>query len=779
MAEVIDEIIGKEAFAQIERLESGLKGLVDTFIKSSNAAKLLEAALLKESTVKGVNDAIKQQKTQLSELEKYQKQMESQILKLAFAERELGKQRAKNAVELEQQNAVNKTAAREQLAAEGSINQMSASLVKMRREYDALSKTMRESPLGAELVKRIQATDAALKAMDGNTGRFQRNVGDYKNQLFGLTQVFRELPGFTYSAQTGILGLSNNLPILAENFKTVAAATNEVTGKVNGTVGAMKIFASSILSFGNIFAIAIGLFTIFSKEIFAFFQNTEKAKNMVDQLTESFARLDKEIAFNNQHLDKQAKLQLAAAKARGASETEINQIEQSNLQKRLELYDDEISKQIEVGAGYQRVLNLKKAGSSAITESLEDLQKVVDESESKLQSLQNARADIAIDLQIAKYKVPKPQVEVAKRDNIGKGTKEDRKKEIEDYEHDLYQLDQDIQQMNEKTDKETIERVHKRLEEIKRLNAQYAKDELDLIKENLEAQQRDWDNYDKEREDALRKQLALYNQLGDIAQAVTGAISAVSDILYQKEISQIDERDKKLEDSYDQEKKQIESKYLTQAQKEKELAQLESRREQERKAIERERVAAARRNAQRQKQLDVANIITTTALAIMGALSRGKTDGPTAYAQAIAVGITGATQLARAIAAPLPQYKDGTLDHKGGFAVVGDGGVSELVVEPDGTAYLTPSKSTVMDLPKHSQVFNPEQMMQGVYNLAYKQLGNGQKVTTDKMQVAMLESFNKLADEMKGVKKEIRNIKLGVNLHGDMEHFLTMKNIIS
>ena len=89
----------------------------------------------------------------------------------------------------------------------------------------------------------------------------------------------------------------------------------------------------------------------------------------------------------------------------------------------MELYDDEINKQIEVGAGYQRVLNLKKAGSSAITESLEDLQKVVDESESKLQSLQNARADIAIDLQIAKYKVPKPQVEVSKRDNIGKGTK--------------------------------------------------------------------------------------------------------------------------------------------------------------------------------------------------------------------------------------------------------------------------------------------------------------------------------------------------------------------
>ena len=99
--------------------------------------------------------------------------------------------------------------------------------------------------------------------------------------------------------------------------------------------GPQKFHINAVPRIGGI-SIAIGLFTIFSKEIFAFFQNTEKAKNMVDQLTESFARLDKEIAFNNQHLDKQAKLQLAAAKASGASETEINQIEQSNLQKRLE-----------------------------------------------------------------------------------------------------------------------------------------------------------------------------------------------------------------------------------------------------------------------------------------------------------------------------------------------------------------------------------------------------------------------------------------------------------
>ena len=283
MAEVINEIIGKEAFAQIERMEKGLNGLVDTFVKSANAAKLMESVLGDTKGVTATTDAIK-------ELNKEQQKNETILKKIAIAESEYGKEVAANAVRLQQLNTANKNAARENLANEGSVNKLSASLIKYKLQWDAMSEALRKSPLGVELNKRITSTDAALKQLDASTGRFQRNVGDYKNQLFGLTQVFRELPGFTYSAQTGILGLSNNLPILADGFKAVAAATNETTGKVNGTMGAMKIFASSIFSFGNIFAIAIGLFTIFSKEIFAFFEGTKKAVEVTDELTLSIAK---------------------------------------------------------------------------------------------------------------------------------------------------------------------------------------------------------------------------------------------------------------------------------------------------------------------------------------------------------------------------------------------------------------------------------------------------------------------------------------------------------
>jgi hypothetical protein len=60
-----------------------------------------------------------------------------------------------------------------------------------------------------------------------------------------------------------------------------------------------------------------------------------------------------------------------------------------------------------------------------------------------------------------------------------------------------------------------------------------------------------------------------------------------------------------------------------------------------------------------------------------------------------------------------------------------------------------------------------------------RKLGSGNIVTTDTMQEALLESFENMTKEMKGIKNEIRNQKLGVNLYGDMEHFITMKKIIS
>ena len=58
----------------------------------------------------------------------------------------------------------------------------------------------------------------------------------------------------------------------------------------------------------------------------------------------------------------------------------------------------------------------------------------------------------------------------------------------------------------------------------------------------------------------------------------------------------------------------------------------------------------------------------------------------------------------------IPQYADGTEGHPGGLAVVGDGTGSnagpELIQTPDGKQYLSPSKDTLVNLPKGTQVLS-------------------------------------------------------------------------
>lgn len=76
---------------------------------------------------------------------------------------------------------------------------------------------------------------------------------------------------------------------------------------------------------------------------------------------------------------------------------------------------------------------------------------------------------------------------------------------------------------------------------------------------------------------------------------------------------------------------------------------------------------------------------------------------PAAIPMIAALSAMGTIQLATIIATPIPKYAKGTDSHKGGLAVVGDGGVSETIVTDKG-AYITPSVPTLVDIPKGAKV---------------------------------------------------------------------------
>jgi hypothetical protein len=137
--------------------------------------------------------------------------------------------------------------------------------------------------------------------------------------------------------------------------------------------------------------------------------------------------------------------------------------------------------------------------------------------------------------------------------------------------------------------------------------------------------------------------------------------------------------------------------------REAEIAKIEVRAQAERERLERRQRQIALERARFEKASNIAQIISSTALAIIETLKTYK-GTPQAFALAAAVGAIGALQLARAIAAPLPKFAEGTTDAPGGLAWVGDGGKPELVITPQGRVTQTPAVPTVMNVPRHSIV---------------------------------------------------------------------------
>lgn len=102
---------------------------------------------------------------------------------------------------------------------------------------------------------------------------FAKSTANTKNLGFAFSQVLREAPAFTYSIQTGLLGISNNIPILLDRLKEARASGTS-------TAGIFKALGSSIFGLTGIVTLAVSAFTIFGDKIF---KSGEAAKEANDE----------------------------------------------------------------------------------------------------------------------------------------------------------------------------------------------------------------------------------------------------------------------------------------------------------------------------------------------------------------------------------------------------------------------------------------------------------------------------------------------------------------
>jgi hypothetical protein len=132
------------------------------------------------------------------------------------------------------------------------------------------------------------------------------NVSKYKNELFSLQQVFREMPAFAYGASTGLMALSNNLPILADDFMKVANATKTAEGGTANYGSALKTFLGGLFSWQTAMVAGVTILTMYGEEIWNSITGTEKLtdaqkkqKKEMDGLIEGYHKQISEVEYYN------------------------------------------------------------------------------------------------------------------------------------------------------------------------------------------------------------------------------------------------------------------------------------------------------------------------------------------------------------------------------------------------------------------------------------------------------------------------------------------------
>lgn len=775
----VDEIIGQKGIDSVDIAIKKLEALFKSLEQTANGAKLLNDALNYSGNggagkaAKDIDILAKANQDLIKVTQQMQVAQHS-----VFMEKELAKQQ--NA-ELTKQNALHVKMVNAEV---GSYDEMQAKLSQLTMKYKAMGAAQREA-MGKDTLANIQKYEKGLQDIDKTMGKFNRNVGNYQNQTFQLSQVFREIPAFTYSATTGILALSNNLPMLADGFKQVATATNDATGKVNGTMGALKIFAKSIFSWTNAFTIAIGLIAIFSKEIMEFINGTDEAAESlkamrdasddavgkVGELRESLELAQKGVITKTEFTKRYNEVLGDSA----GKTDDFNIASQNTIDK-----SDAYIQMIKLRANAQRLLKIAIDKSNEATDIQNDSQGNWTMLKAQASYSWNnflksgnvaslfsgmANPDKAYDFYLEQYKEEEKAAELAWKTEFDK---------LEEFKK---QNQLDAENKKTKKSKEPKHDIEPQLQTLKVMKTNLKKFEPELSKEMKEQLERalaiiedgiknhpikivwDWQDTLAEYAQALNE---IFRTVTATNQQLANAASDIGDIVLAKELERIEKRNKALDESYKNEIRFIEQTGLSQEKKEKMRRQLDAETEAKQKQIDKDRITALRKRAQLQKAIDVNMAISNTVLAVTGALSRIKTDGWAAYAEAIAVGIAGAIQVAKIIATPLPQYAKGRKGGKAEFAEVNELG-AEVVRLQDGTSYVpNEGKRGVTFLPQGAEVIPHHDLIK---QAAYVQLASQGVITTDKMQAALIESYERNTAELIGLRQDLRNKKFRADVN--------------
>lgn len=254
------------------------------------------------------------------------------------------------------------------------------------------------------------------------------------------------------------------------------------------------------------------------------------------------------------------------------------------------------------------------------------------------------------------------------------------------------------------SDKYTMARFDLENEMLQQILAKTIGDEqarLDIQKK-IADNRLEYEKYINEQEIAAAEELA--NKKKELLQSVFDFGNQLIENRFEKQQQELEDELEANEDWEDDRLAQIErleeSGAITKEQAEARKQVVQDQTALKEQEIERKQAELQRKQAVYEKSMTIAKIAFNTALGISAAWSNPYT-APAMIPLIIAAG---AVQTATVLATPIPEYAEGTDDHPGGLAIVGDAGKSEMVIA-NGRVFKTPDTDTLVELPKHAMVF--------------------------------------------------------------------------
>lgn len=181
----------------------------------------------------------------------------------------------------------------ETVSSNNKVTQSYQSVKKEIRTLDNAYKTLQLAGRENGKVARGIANDLTLlkSKIDAVNASSIKSKSAFNGLGNSINQLSRELPAFTYSAQTGFLALSNNIPMLSDQITNLRKQNLDLVASGQKAIPIWKSLASAFLSLNTVISVGITLVTLYGKEIGNFITSLFSANKEIDKLARTQATL--------------------------------------------------------------------------------------------------------------------------------------------------------------------------------------------------------------------------------------------------------------------------------------------------------------------------------------------------------------------------------------------------------------------------------------------------------------------------------------------------------